>query len=156
MNPYVLSIRHTPAILVRMLDQISPERYTDVLQADRFNLVEVIAHIADWEDIFLDRLRQTVEHPGSTLQAIDEGARAIEKKYETKEPHHELEVFANRRRDTVSFLEQLPAGQWGLSAIHSERGPVTVSDQATFLLGHDLYHIEQVTEYFTVLHALVP
>jgi len=77
MNPYVLSIRHTPAILVRMLDQISPERYSEALQADRFNLVEVIAHIADWEDIFLDRLRQTVEHPGSTLPAYDEGARAI-------------------------------------------------------------------------------
>ena len=71
MNPYVLSIRHTPAILVRMLDQISPERYTDVLQADRFNLVEVIAHITDWEDIVLDRLRQTVEHPGSTLVPFD-------------------------------------------------------------------------------------
>jgi len=67
-----------------------------------------------------------------------------------------LEVFANRRRDTVNFLEELPAEKWSLSAVHSERGVITVSDQATFLLGHDLYHIEQVTEYFTVLHALVP
>ncbi len=156
MNPYVLSIRHTPAILVRMLDQISPERYTDVLQADRFNLVEVIAHITDWEDIVLDRLRQTVEHPGSTLVPFDEGQRAIDKNYMSKEPHHELEVFANRRRDTVSFLEELPVEKWSLSAVHPERGVLTVEDQANLILGHDVYHIEQLSEYFTVLHALVP
>lgn len=156
MNPYLLSLRHTPVILVRMLDQIPAERFAERLHEDRFNLVEIVAHLADCEDIFLDRLRQTVEQPGSTILAFDEGERAIEKHYADRDVHHEAQVFANRRRDTVDFIESLTPEEWGLKATHEERGEQSVSEQISVLCGHDLYHLEQVSEYFTVLHALVP
>ena len=156
MNPYLLSIRHTPAILERMLDQIPADRHKDVLNEGRFNLLEIIAHLADWEQILLDRMVLTVKHPGSTLQGYDESERAIEQKYNDKEIYHEIQVFANRRRDTIAFLETLTPEQFELKATHSERGELSLYDQANMIVGHDLYHIEQVSEYLSVLHEIVP
>jgi uncharacterized damage-inducible protein DinB len=156
MNPYLLSLQHTPTILVRMLDQIPSDRYKDQLGEDRFSLIEMVAHLADWEAIFLDRLQQTVEQPGSMIQAYDETERSIEKKYAERDVHHEAQVFANRRRDTLDFIAGLSTEQFQLAARHSERGEQSVYEQLFVMMGHDIYHLEQVSEYFAQLHALVP
>ena len=31
---------------------------------------------------------------------------------------------------------------------HAERGAMTLEDQANMLLGHDLYHIDQLSEFW--------
>lgn len=144
---YYFQISNTPATLVRMIDGIRPDQYDTALSAERFTLRELVAHLADWEQIFLDRITQAVEYPGSTIEAIDEGQRAIDHHYSEKDVHHELEVFENRRRDTVSYLLGLAEDDWTKTAIHSERGEVTVEQLVHFLLGHDMYHIHQVSEY---------
>ncbi|MDX2064330.1 MAG: DinB family protein [Fimbriimonadaceae bacterium] len=155
-NPYVLTLRHTPAILERMLDQIPAGRYAEFRHAERFNLIEAVSHLADWESILLDRMQQTLEHPGSTVEAYDEGERAIAKQYATRDIRHELSVFANRRRDTVSFLETLTPEQLALTSVHPERGVMSIEDQANTMLGHDVYHLEHVSEYFAELVEMVP
>ena len=147
MAPYSFAIEHTPTILRRLLDDVRPERYAERLAEDRFTLVEMVAHMADWEDLFLDRMRLAYEQPGSTVLLYDEGQRAIEKRYAERDIQHELDVFENRRRDTVDFLRNLAPDDWGRIFVHPERGELTIQDQVTMLLGHDLYHVEQVTQY---------
>ncbi len=156
MNPYLLSIRHTPVILERLVDEIPEERFHEKRHSGRFTLLEAIAHVTDFEEVFLDRMRLTVLHPGSRLVSIDEEARVVEQNYAAKDIHHEIEVFANRRRDTIDFLESVTAEQLQLSAVHDELGEITVAQQLAIITGHDIYHIEQVTEYLTELHQLIP
>lgn len=138
------------------MDEVPPGRASEHIVEDRFNLVEVIAHLADWEQILLDRITLAVEKPGSTIEVYDESARAIEKHYATRDIHHELEVFANRRRDTVAYVESLTPEQLESPFIHPENGPLTVSQYLAWISGHDLYHIEQATWYFKGTHARVP
>lgn len=156
MNPYMLQMRHTPAILERTLDQIPSDRFQEPLQDGRFNLVEMVAHIADCEDIFLDRMRLAVEKPGANITPFDPETRALEKRYAERDIRHELQVFANRRRDTVDFLESISPEQAKLSVKHPQFGEMSVNEIATFLLGHDIYHLEQASEYLATLHELVP
>jgi uncharacterized damage-inducible protein DinB len=156
MFPYNLAFRYTPTILERILDQISPERYDESINPDRFNLTQMVAHLADAELIFLDRCVMGVEKPGTVVEPFDEGQRAVEKNYAEKDLRHELAVFANRRRETVAYLESLNEDQLSGYYSHPVLGEMTIPRHIAFLTGHDLYHIEQATEYLTRLNELVP
>jgi uncharacterized damage-inducible protein DinB len=147
MVAYSLALEHTPVTLRRILDDVRPERQTERVAEDRFTLLEMVAHLADWEDLFLDRMRLANEKPGSPVEVYDEGARATEKRYAERDLQHELDVFENRRRDTLDFLRGLSAEDWQKTFVHPERGTMTIQDQVTMLLGHDLYHLEQATQY---------
>lgn len=146
-NNYSFQIAHTPSTLIHLVDCIRPERYDEALDTDRFTLREIIAHLADWETVFLDRITQAVEYPGSTIEGQSEDQRAIDHHYSTKDVHHELEVFENRRRDTVAYLLGLAEDDWAKSAVHNEKGEQTVLEMVQFIVGHDMYHIHQVSEY---------
>ncbi|AIE87944.1 DinB family protein [Fimbriimonas ginsengisoli] len=147
MVPYTLAIELTPTTLRRLIDCVHADRYAEALEPDRFTLTEMVAHLADWEDLFLDRMRLAHEAPGSTVVVYDEGERAVEKHYSTRDLQHELDVFENRRRDTMDFLNGLSEEEWSKSFLHPQRGPLTIRDQVTMLLGHDLYHLEQASQY---------
>lgn len=147
MAQYNLAIEFTPSALRNIVDCVPSERFSERHEEDRFNLTEMVAHLADWEVLFLDRMTLANEQPGVAVEAIDETQRAIDKHYSTRDIQHELDVFENRRRDTLTFLRALAPEDWTKTFIHSERGEMTIADQVTMLLGHDLYHLEQASAY---------
>jgi hypothetical protein len=146
-NPYLGQLADTPATLERIIDCVRPELYDEATDPGRFTLREAVAHLADFEDVFLDRLRLAVERPGATVEGIDEGERAVAKKYAERDVRHELTVFANRRRDTVTFLNELDDAGRGREFVHAELGRFTVASYACTMLGHDLYHLAHASQY---------
>lgn len=145
--PYALAIEFTPSTLRRIIDCVSQDRYAEPLEAGRFSLIEMVAHIADGEDVFLDRMRTAKEFPGTTVEFYDMDQRAADKAYAQRNLQHELDVFENRRRDTLDFLKNLEEGDWQKTFIHPQRGELSIENQVTMLLGHDLYHLEQASHY---------
>lgn len=146
-NRYAYQLAQTPEILTRIIDCVRPEHFNEKLGDDRFTLGEMVAHLADSEDIFLDRMRLAVEKPGGSIVPFDVDERAKEKHYDTRDLVHELQVFANRRRDTMTFLQELCADDHKKFFVHPESGATTVDQLAAFMMGHDLYHIGQASEY---------
>lgn len=146
-NNYFFQIANTPVTLTRLVDCIRPEQYDTALEPESFTLREVIAHLADLEETFLNRITMAVEYPGSTVENFDEEQRAIDHKYSTKDVHHELEVFENRRRDTVAYLSGLAESDWENTIVHPSKGEMTVLDIVMFAVGHDMYHVHQVSAY---------
>ena len=144
---YYLQIENTPSTLIRMVDSIRPELYDTSLEGGRFTLKEVIAHLADLEQTWLDRITSAIEFPGKAVEPFNEEARAIEHKYAEKDIHHELEVFDNRRRDTVDYLLRLADDDWANTISHPDKGEMTVLEIVQYITGHDLYHVHQVSQY---------
>ncbi len=144
---YYLQIENTPSTLIRMVDSIRPELYDTSLEGGRFTLKEVVAHLADLEQTWLDRITTAIEFPGKAVEPFNEEARAIEHKYSEKDIHHELEVFDNRRRDTVDYLLRLADDDWANTITHPEKGEMTVLEIVQYITGHDLYHVHQVSQY---------
>ena len=147
MNAYLLALRHTPTILERILDDVPADRYGERVAEDRFTLLEMVCHQADFEDIYLERMRAALKDDGVEVPDVDEEARAKEKKYDGRDLRKELVVFANRRRDTIDFLEGLSDAELGKSFTKEGLGRVTIKDYLAVLSGHDLYHLEQATWY---------
>ncbi|MCB8932021.1 MAG: DinB family protein [Fimbriimonadaceae bacterium] len=148
MHAYLVpGLRFGPTIVRRLFERIAPARWDEATAGDRFTPREVIAHLADWEPIMLQRLVSAVEKPGSTVLAYDEAERAIEQGYAQSDPAQELDRFEAGRAVTVRYVEGLDPAVFGNTFIHPERGPMTVDDQANMLLGHDLYHLEQLSGF---------
>lgn len=147
MKAYLSSLESTPKTLVNIVDQVKPEKYLDHTDPDRFSLAEMVAHLADFDDIFLDRLRLAHEAPGATVESYDPDARAKEKHYDQKDIHHELDVFENRRRDLVDFLSGLTPEDWKKQFHHPDLGETTIDEYANIIMAHDLSHLAHATSY---------
>lgn len=148
MNFYLMpSIEFGPIVIKRLLEQISQDRLDEAIHPDRFTPREVIAHLADWEPIMRARLQAAVSQPGSPIQAHDEGQMALDHGYAKTHSAEQAEVFRKERHATAEYLRTLAPEDWKGHAKHPERGVQTVEDLANLLLGHDLYHIEQLSEY---------
>jgi uncharacterized damage-inducible protein DinB len=136
-----------PSTLIRIVDQVKPERYTDKLSPDRFNLREMVAHVADIEDTFLDYLRVAHDKPGATVDPYHLDEHAEVHHFSDKDIYHELEVFQNRRRDTIDYLRELKPEDWEKTFVSPQFGELSIRTLANFIVAHDVYHIEQASEY---------
>ncbi|HEY3783221.1 MAG TPA: DinB family protein [Fimbriimonadaceae bacterium] len=147
MNSYLVSsLNLAPAIYERLLAKIPPAKLDEATAEGRFSPREVIAHLADWEPIFLARLHQTLQKPGSTLEIWDENEMAVAHEYSMTEIPEQFARFREARAATFEFVRGLSTLDWDSSAVHPERGNLTVRDQIGMLLGHDVYHIDQLSE----------
>jgi len=147
MELYIVALSLTPSALIRIIDQVKPDRYADRLPINRFNLSEMVAHVADCEEVFQDRMRLAHEFPGSNVEGFDPDERAKSHHYADKDLHHELDVFDNRRRDTVDFLRSLKPEDWKKTVKHSQYGEMSIAMMASIIIGHDVYHLEQASQY---------
>lgn len=148
MNPYLMpSIESGPKVIETLLKLIPPTKWDEALDPDRFTLREVVAHLADWEPIMRRRIQQAVSTPGSTIEVYDEGQMAIDNGYDRLDPFEQARLFSTERHLTAEYLRSVHRGQLSNMVHHPERGELTTEDLANLLLGHDLYHIEQLSAY---------
>lgn len=136
-----------PAAVARVVELIPETSYDHKLDPKRFSFREALAHLADWERINLDRLKQGVENPGCTVQGFDEGQIAIDHDYASADPTQQARKFIEGRKDLLNYLMTIREKDWDNVYYHSERGRQTVFEQAVTILGHDMYHLEQFSQY---------
>lgn len=144
-NPYFyIGLQTSSKIFASFFKMIPESKWDTPTHPGRFSPREVIAHLADWEPILLDRIRAAAENPGSTIQAYDEGDRAQEMGYANWDIQNSLHKFQEARQRSSEYLKQLPNDAWQQTVIHPERGVQSLTDIANMLIGHDMYHIEQL------------
>ena len=146
MNAYLFpALEMTPRLLAKALNRVEPSEQDTPTHPGRFTPREVACHMTDWEPILLDRMRQCVESPGSTLVPYDEGRMAVDNNYAGRDMREEATNFQAERAKTVAWLQTLGTEDWSKSAVHPERGMLTVYDIANMLVCHDVYHLEQLS-----------
>jgi hypothetical protein len=148
MNFYLLpAIELGPLTVGRLLRLIPAQRLDEALHPERFTPREVAAHLADWEPIMRERIRSAVTTPGATITAYDEGQMALDHRYRELDPHEQADRYRAERQSTAALIRSLTPEQWTNAVHHPERGRQSAEDLANLLLGHDLYHIEQLSGY---------
>ncbi len=114
---------------------------------ERFTLREIVAHLADWDPIFLMRMRRTRDETEPQLEDIDEGRIAIEHDYAHSDPQAQLARFRDGRVTLVAYLRTLQEADWQRLAHRELLGPITLEAQAVLAAGHDGYHTQQVAQW---------
>ena len=109
-------------------------------------VVELLPHLRDWEQIFLDRIDAIVglDHP--TLSAHDDELWAIERDYRGQDPARVLKEFVTLRAETVEHLSHLPESAWSRTAEHETAGEISLLWVGTRLVESDRDHAERIRE----------
>lgn len=139
----------SPIVLQHLADQATPDAWDRRPDPDRFTLREILAHMADWDAVWLERLEIMLAPDGDDAHIPDHdpGQRALENDYANADPATSLQGFRARRAELVNRLGNLGTDDWQRAGQHDVRGPFTVADLAVTALGHDSYHLAQVAEW---------
>lgn len=141
-------IEATPAILSALLkgrDRTDPI-WDDRPDPNRFTLREVLAHLADWDPIFLERVNRTLSEDHPFLASVDEGAICAERNYDLQDPLANLDRMRQSRPQLVAALRDIPEDAWERTAIREFVGDLDLLQLTSMILSHDSYHIKQVAE----------
>jgi uncharacterized damage-inducible protein DinB len=136
-----------PELCATLLEGLTPEEADARPDPERFTIREIMAHLAEWEPIFLDRMQRicTEDHP--TLEGYDEGALAIEHRYDLTDPMEQLALFREGRSRMVAFLRSRSAEEWSRTGDRPEIGIITLEALALLIPLHDTYHARQIAEW---------
>jgi uncharacterized damage-inducible protein DinB len=115
--------------------------------SDRFTIREVIAHLADWEEIWLKRMTLTKTEHEPLLASIDVGQLAIDHDYTRRDVVEQLRLFSVRREALMGFLKGLARTEWTRIAVRPDIGRLTMENLAVLVTLHDTYHVRQVAEW---------
>ncbi len=138
----------TPEVLDRLLTGVTnPTVYDRRPDPDRFTLREVLAHLADWEMVFLQRLRQTLDEDAPALIGLNPEQLAQDRDYAHADPAECLARFQKGRQEVLAVLHGVTPPQWGRVGTHTEIGPISLETQAVMIVSHDGYHTMQILQW---------
>lgn len=148
MNPYLLpTFTFGPMIVQNLLEQIPEARWDEQKEVGRFTVREVIAHLADWDQIWLSRIQKGVDEPGYRVESLDVDQLAIDHQYSLQDPKKTAERYALSRQQMAAFLNSMTPQQFGNTVEHPDFGTVSLEDIANLILAHDIYHIQHLSEF---------
>ena len=106
----------------------------------------MIAHLADWEPIFLGRMKRICEEDAPVIAGIDEGQLAIDNEYDKTDPTERIGLFRKRRAELIAFLQERKPNEWNRTGNRPEIGIITLEALAVLPIIHDTYHLKQILD----------
>lgn len=143
----ITSLAGTPLVLARLTHGLGADALDRRPDPNRFTVREILAHLADWDPIFRERMRVCRDERSATFVPRDEEQMAIDNDYAHSDAAASLTRFTQERAVTVSFLRDLSAEQWDLAAAHVMAGPMTIGNLVDLVAAHDGYHVRQIAEW---------
>ncbi len=145
-NYLIHGLSATPVVIEYLLRDATEADYDRRPDPERFTIREAVAHLADWEGVWLERATRIIEEHHPTLPGYDEGQWAIDHDYARLDVMEQLRKFQHGRARLAAYLSGLTPVQWEREG-EREFGPISIAHQTAMVLGHDGYHLRQITEW---------
>jgi hypothetical protein len=136
--------RSGPVVLAEALHGITPEQAARVPAPGKWNINQIMRHVADTEIVVGMRLRLIIAEDRPTLSPFDQDRWASALGYETAPALRSLAVFETLRNDLTAVLEALPAAAFDRMSIHPERGEKSLGEWVTVFGNHVYSHADQI------------
>lgn len=107
--------------------------------------LEVLCHLRDFEQVFLERLHITVEQDKGALPFPKPDDLAAAGNYNSQNVEDALAAWKATRASLLAFLRERPDSDWERTAIHPVRGELSLNEQLTLATQHDTIHMEQMS-----------
>jgi hypothetical protein len=138
-------IARTPEELARALRGANAARLVRRPAPQSWAPTEVICHLRDNEEWFLDRIRMIVAMDLPRFVATNPDRWADERQYLTNDGLIALASFTRRRRETLELLTALDPGAWARAGVHVDsRGRRTIDEFLSVMAWHDDNHLDQL------------
>ncbi|MDQ3525385.1 MAG: DinB family protein [Chloroflexota bacterium] len=133
----------TPQEFSRIIEGESRERLAKPASDGDWGVVEILPHIADWEEVAAFWTGRILREETPVLEAVDDSLWAIEHDYASEDPYQALERFAALRLALVETLQGINDDDWQRSVIHAAHGRITLHQFADRICDHDARYLAQ-------------
>lgn len=114
--------------------------------AGKWSVLEVVAHLADFDPILADRMKRVIAEDRPSLVGADENRFAAALAYHERDLQEELTIIEATRSQLARILRQLPNSALERVGIHTERGPRTLEQLLTTATAHIPHHVKFLYE----------
>ena len=115
-----------------------------------WGIVEILPHLRDWEEIYVDRIQLMLNEDGPELPAFDDTLWSIERDYRGQDPMDTYAAFLQLRQELVSLLTAASLDQWSRTGVHGYYGEITLHWLANHICDHDAEHLQQARDALSV------
>jgi uncharacterized damage-inducible protein DinB len=114
--------------------------------AGKWSTQELVCHIADFEPVYVDRMKRIIAQEDPTLFSGDPDLFASKLAYHERDINEELALIEACRAHMSRILRTLPAEAFQRRGIHSENGPMTLEKILGHIAGHITHHLPFLQE----------
>lgn len=135
-----------PATLEQLVAGLSPEQLTARPVAGRWSTLEVVSHIADFEPIFIDRIKRVIAEESPPIRGGDQDLFFERLKYPHRELQAELLLIRACRLHLVTILRNTTDAEFSRVGVHDELGAVPAADLLEKVTQHLEHHLPFLAE----------
>lgn len=135
-----------PAQLRQAVAGMSREQILARPVAGKWSTLELVAHLADFEPVYVDRMKRIIAQHEPALQSGDPDLFASKLAYQERDLQEELALIEACRVHMARILRTLPAEAFQRRGIHSENGPMTLEKVLSNIAGHVQHHLPFLLE----------
>jgi uncharacterized damage-inducible protein DinB len=123
--------------------------------AGKWSTLEVVAHLADFDPVYADRMKRVIAEDNPTLLGADEQKFAAKLCYQDRDLEEDLKIIEITHSQMARILRKLPDSALQRAGVHNERGPLTLEVLLTSVINHFPHHIRFVVAKRDALAGLV-
>lgn len=125
---------------------MTPEQLAARPVPEKWSTRQVICHIADFEPIYVDRMKRVLAENEPTMFGGDPDLFAARLAYDLRDVQVELDLIEAARKHMGSILRSLEPADFQRRGNHSEAGPITLERLLTNVTHHIPHHIKYIEE----------
>ncbi|MBZ0307887.1 MAG: DinB family protein [Anaerolineae bacterium] len=129
--------------LVHSVSEQDATTYRDGGQG--WTVTEVMCHLRDYEMVYMERVRLTVEQDFPDLLSPNPDELAVQNNYQNDNLLEVYQAWVAHRQALLAYLQPLDDSAWERAANHPTRGRLDLNHQLALIAWHDLNHLEQMT-----------
>ena len=135
-----------PAILRKAVSGMSREQVLARPIAGKWSTLEVVAHLCDFEVVYVDRVTAIIAENEPTLPGRDEKHYAARLAYQERDLEEELRLMEVCRSRTTRILRTLNDADLARVGRHTEAGPLTLAQMLERIIKHVHHHVQFIHE----------
>jgi hypothetical protein len=137
----------TPDKIRREITGLTPREMKRRPAPGKWSVAEVLAHLDDVEELGMRaRVAAMLQEHEPVLLSFDQERRAVEQRYQRRDPWRSLAGFTRQRRANLKWLRRLKPAQLRRRGNHQSVGVVTAGEMIHEWAFHDLGHLKQILE----------
>src|SRR5437667_7290611 len=136
--------RRGAEILATVLTGAAGEEIDFAPVPGKWNIRQIMAHVADSELVGAHRLRLVIAEDNPVLTGFDQDAWTRNLDYARRKPTQSLETFRRLRAENYDLLKDLPESAFDRVGSHTENGPMSLRGLLQGYADHAEGHARQV------------
>lgn len=135
-----------PALVRKAVVGLSREQLLARPIPGKWSSLEVVAHIADFEVVFVDRLTSVIAEDSPTIPGRDEQKYAARLVYHERDIEEQLRLIEICRSHVTRILRTLTDADLARVGNHTEAGPLTLEQLLNRIIKHAQHHVKFIDE----------